>query len=794
VNGLTEDEREAWAAARLRYGHPARRWTEALPLGNGWLGAMVHGGVHQELLNLNADTFWSGMPRDWDVPGAAKAVREARALTLAGDLEQAEGRLRDAQGPFAESYLPLGDLVLDLHHRDGAIDDYERGLDLDTAVAWTSYSCGRERHSRRAWTDADLGVLVLHHAVEDGTLDVQLALDGPFARATEPVGADGLRMTCKAPAHVVPSYLSSERPFIHDDGVGHGMYAVAAVRVLTDGRIEARDGALAVSGASTVTVLLTAATGFQGHDTVPDRSAGDCAREAEIRLATAAHRMVGDGLDSVLAAHVERHRGQFRRVRLSLGDVNPRPADTLELIHASQHDDLSARALDQLLFQYGRYLLIASSQPGTQAANLQGIWNHDPRPPWSSNYTLNINTQMNYWLSGPAGLIDLELPLFDLVQQLATTGARTASTSYGLPGWVAHHNTDLWRQSMAVGDGDFPAVWANWWMGGAWLAHHLWDHYTFSLDTERLRQVYPALRSAAEFLLAWVFPGPDGALITAPSTSPENSYVTTGEQTASVTWATTMDLALVAQVLLDVEQACGVLDIDRDFAETCRDARRRLRRPRVGSRGQLLEWPEEHDEPDPHHRHVSHLVGIFPGDVHASDRALVDAARVTLDERGDASTGWSRAWKANLWARLGDGDRAVLLLRGFCTEVLTEDVAEDGGIYANLLCAHPPFQIDGNFGFTSAVCQMLVHSRIGRLELLPALPTTWPAGNVRGIHARGGITVDLDWRGGRLTGATLCSRREQVVTVVHATETREVTLRVDEPVSLPWTSLVHGSP
>jgi alpha-L-fucosidase 2 len=777
---------DSWRSSQLTFRQPAQRWTEALPLGNGWLGAMVHGGAHDDLVQLNADTFWSGAPRDWDVPGAGEALRKARILTLDGEAEGAERELRSAQGPFAESYLPLGDLSLQFDHGAAEVVNYERGLDLDSAIAWTAYRTASAHHSRRAWVDADQGVLAVDHRVDSGVVGVRIGLSGPFALETLAMGATGLQMTCKAPDHVVPSYLASEQPFLRDQRPGRGMYAVAALRLLTDGEATIQNDELAVSGATRITLVLTASTGFRGPEHQPDKTADECASEVDERLSSAAGLLTSAGVDEVLSHHVARHREQFRRAHLDLDTAGLLATDTPELVRRSLEDETSARALTSLLFQYGRYLLITSSQPGTQAANLQGIWNRDPRPPWSSNYTLNINTQMNYWLAGPTGLVDLELPLLQLVDELAATGARTASISYGLPGWVAHHNTDLWRHSMAVGDGTFPAVWSSWWMGGAWLAHHIWDHFTFSLDTDRLRSLYPVLRSSAEFLLAWLVDAGDGTLITAPSTSPENTYLMPDGRSASVTAAATMDLALIAQVFDDVKNASRVLDDDHDFADRCREARERLRPPQVGSRGQLLEWPHEREEPDPHHRHVSHLVGVFPGDVHASDEELLAAASVSLNERGDASTGWSRAWKANLWARLGDGDRAAALLRGFCTTMTTEDVAEDGGIYPNLFCAHPPFQIDGNFGFTSAVAQMLLDSRLGRMTLLPALPQAWPDGTARGLVARGGIVVDLRWEAGRLRDAVLRSSRDQVVSVAHGEEVRTVRLPAGEPVALHY--------
>jgi alpha-L-fucosidase 2 len=776
VPATADDHAETWAECRLSYDSPASRWIEALPLGNGWLGAMVFGGARREQVQLNADTFWSGGPTDWDVPGAADAVLRARAKVLAGDPIGAENELTAAQGSFAESYLPLGDLRLDLDHDEPDAGSYARSLDLDTAVASTTYTVLGVRHRRRAWVSTHLGVLVLEHEVDGPGADMRLALDGPFARGAAVVLENGLVLTLKAPAHVVPPYLASEEPLVVDDRLGHGMYAALAARVVSDGRIGGAGTAMTVVGARRTTVLVSAATGFRDPESRPDRPAEECAAEALGRLDQAEDA----DLEAAFRLHLADHQSLFRRVRLELGAAG-KGWTTPDLVRASATDGRAAATLMQLLFQYGRYLLIASSQPGTQPANLQGIWNREPRPPWSSSYTLNINTQMNYWPAGPAGLVELEEPLLDFIAGLSRTGARTARTSYAATGWVAHHNSDVWRHSMAVGDGHFPAVWANWWMGGAWLGHHIWDHYTHTLDEEQLRSAYPALQGAAEFLLSWLVEAEDGTLVTAPSTSPENSYLTIDGQTASVTWASTMDLAIIAQVFDDTASACEVLSVDLDLASRLRRARGRLRTPRIGRRGQLLEWPEEVEDLDPHHRHLSHLFGIFPGDCHVTDATLVDAARVTLEERGDASTGWSRAWKANLWARLRDGDRALKLLHGFCNQTVVEEVAEEGGIYPNLMCAHPPFQIDGNFGFTSAVCLMLLDSAPGSMTLLPALPRAWSSGSVVGLRARGGIIVDLTWADGALVEALLRSAWQQTVDVAYQGTGLLVELAAGEP-------------
>jgi alpha-L-fucosidase 2 len=746
-----EEDPQSWRRYAIRFETPARRWTEALPLGNGSLGAMCFGGLGEDVLQLNDDTFWSGMPSDWDVAGAADAVRRAREKVFEGAHVEAGELLQGAQGTFTESYLPLGDLVLTLGHERGTTD-YERSLDLDLGTSRVSYVHEGTTYTRTAFVSATFGVLVLQLDCDHPEgLALTAQLQSPLAVGRPVAAADTMQLMVKAPATVVPSYLESSSPIVRDDRLGHGMFAAMVLGVRTDGQVHSTGEALAVQNASTATLILASATGFRGYASPPDGTPEECAKSAGDKVRQA----LATSTDHLLEDHLAEHRGWFRRVAIRLESQESRlTLRTPDLIERAASDDEAAVALTELLFQYGRYLLIASSRPGTQAANLQGIWNRDLRPPWSSNYTLNINTQMNYWPAEPAGLPELHQPLIRLIRELADTGSRTARRSYELPGWLAHHNSDLWRHSMAVGDGDFEPKWANWSMGGAWLVHHVWEHYAFSLDTEELRENYPLIRSAAEFLLAWLVERGD-ELVTAPATSPENSFLTEDGQEAAVTWAPTMDLALIAQVFDDVAAAAEALGIDNGFATMLRSTRQRLRQPRVGSRGQLLEWPEEVADVDPHHRHVSHLVGVFPGDVHADDPVLREAAKVSLDERGDESTGWSRAWKANLWARLGDGERAYKLLRGFCNEVTTEEVTEDGGIYANLLCAHPPFQVDGNLGFTSAVCQMLLDSRLGVIDVLPALPSQWGSGSVRGLRARGGVTVDLAWTDGRLIHATL---------------------------------------
>jgi alpha-L-fucosidase 2 len=740
---------------------------------------MCHGGVATEVVQVNDDTFWSGAPSDGHLPDARTAVAAARRAALDGRWHDATALVRAAQGPYTEAYLPLADLRLAFDHEPGTASGYVRALDLDTATATVSYEHDGTCYTRATFVSAPAGTFVLRLTTDrPGGLSFAVSLDAVLPHRLGGMPGDGLFLAVKAPAHVDPPYLESAEPVVHDERRGQGMNAVAVVRVATEGgTVNRSDAGLRVTGASGATVVLATATGFRGFEHSPDRTVEECLGDAGGR----ADAVVARSYDDVVAEHLSDHRRFFRRVTLDLG---PPPAPALPLpdrVRLARTDPDQGRSLAVLVFQYGRYLLLAASRPGTQPANLQGVWNAQLRPPWGSNYTLNINTQMNYWPAEVTALPECHTPLLDFVAELAITGGRAAATSYGLPGWVAHHNSDLWRYSFAVGAGSGDPSWANWWMGGAWLAHHLWEHYAFGGDTQYLRRAYPVLRGAAEFCLAWLVEDQDGHLVTAPSTSPENLFLTDGEP-ASVTFATTMDMSVVAQVFADCITAARALDVDADLAGQLAVARARLRPPGVGSRGQLLEWPVEVDDVDPHHRHMSHLFGLHPGHGFADDTRLRSAARQSLEDRGDASTGWSLAWKTNLWARLGDGDRAHRLLQNFLTPITTDEVSTDqGGVYPNLLCAHPPFQIDGNFGMTSAIAEMLLQSHAGTLDLLPALPAAWPTGTATGLRARGGFTVDLAWRDGRLASA-----------VVRPSRSGPCTLRADGR-TLTWDAAAGGS-
>lgn len=737
------------AASRLWYRQPATQWTEALPIGNGRIGAMIFGGTTRERLQLNDDTLWTGGPYDPANPDARAALPEVRHLIAAGRYAEAQA-LADARlmgTPRTQmAYQSVGDLLLTLEPEGGTIADYERDLALDTAIATTRFLHDGVRHRREIFASAPDGVIVARMTADAPfDLDISLASAQPDARC---VAADSmLTLTGRNATRA---------------GIPGALRFAARAAVSSDGAIAADGTRLRVRRARQVTVVLAMATSFRRFDDV----GGDPEALTRAALARVARRSYRHLRADAVAAHA----ALFGRVSLDLGSTKAASLPTDERVRVNR--PLEDPALAALYFDYGRYLLIASSRAGSQPANLQGLWNESDDPPWQSKYTVNINTQMNYWPAEVTAIPECTEPLIAMVRDLATTGERTARTMYGARGWVCHHNSDLWRATAPI-DG---AQWGLWPLGGAWLCTHLWDRYDYGRDRAYLRSVYPLMRGAALFFLDTLQVDPaSGTLVTSPSLSPENAH----PLGASLCAGPAMDRQILRDLFDQTARAADILGIDTDFAAEVRSAHGRLAPDRVGAQGQLQEWLDDWDAraPEPDHRHVSHLYALFPGDQIDPDRtpALAAAARQSLVLRGDESTGWATAWRANLWARLRDGERAHAILAF---------LLGPGRTYPNLFDAHPPFQIDGNFGGTRAIAEMLMQSRGDDILLLPALPRAWADGSVTGLRARGGCRVDISWRSGRLAEAVLTGNHDSERRVRRDGQWVDVTLKAGRRVRL----------
>ena len=773
----------------MSYDRPAEFFEEALVIGNGTMGGVIYGGTTYDRISLNDITLWTGEPCNMSVysPDAYKTIPAIREALRKGDYQEADRLQREVQGHFSQNYQPLGQLTIEYLDTMEAVADYHRWLDISDATAHTAYKRGDFHYETEYFaTHPDSGLVVHLTTDNPNGIHARFSMSCQLRHTTTAQQSSSTTLTTDGYAGYasLPSYYDAQEKFAYDPA--RGIHFRTKLQV--DAKNPRTEGdCVVVDGSKEVTLYVVSATSFNGYDKDPVKEGKAYQQIADERL----KYLSGIAYSKLWKRHVKDYKQIFDRVKLTLGAETEEARPTDEVLKEYVDETIFNPSLEILYFQYGRYLLISCSRTPNVPANLQGLWNESILPPWSCNYTSNINVEENYWAAETAAMPEMHQSLFTFMKELQGSGELTAKAYYGVEkGWCLAHNTDIWAMTCPVGLHTGDPMWANWNMGGAWLSTHIWEHYTFSLDQDFLREYYPVLKGAAEFCLGWLvsldsllpLTSDTPYLVTAPSTSPENVFITDEVYHGRTCYGGFADIAMIRECLNDARDAAVVLGIDPEFVVEADSALARLQPYKVGKKGNLQEWFYDWEDEDPYHRHQSHLFGIYPGH-HLDDgvntkEALHRAALRTLELKGDLTTGWSTGWRVNLYARLHDAKNAYHIYRKLLSYVSPDgyrgaDARRGGGTYPNFLDAHSPFQIDGNFGGCAGVVEMLMQSEfvikkgkpVLTIELLPALPDNWKDGHVSGIRARGGITVDMAWREGKVTSLTLIAKQHCEVTL-----------------------------